>query len=75
MAERYRFSDVLSVLFARGAEQNTGRNLLMHTVRSRGYLRGCVCIVFKRSQTPEGESNVFMTADYQIEVEGETTHG
>jgi hypothetical protein len=75
MAERYRFSDVLSVLFARVAKRNAGRSLFMHTVRSRGYLSVCVGIVFKRSQTPEGGSNAFMTVDYQIEVEGETTHG
>ncbi|EPL15420.1 hypothetical protein [Pseudomonas sp. CF161] len=80
MSERYRLSYAASVLFARQDERVVGRNFSLHNAGDLGkpvcgYVNFLAHIVLKRPQTPEGESNAFMTAGYQIEVEGETTHG
>jgi hypothetical protein len=80
MSECYRLSYVASVLFARQDERIAGHNFSLHNVGDLGkpvceYVNVLAHIVLKRPQTPEGESNAFMTAGYQIEVEGETTHG
>lgn len=80
MSERYRLSYAASVLFARQAERVAGRNLsLQKTVGLGksvcGYVNFLAHIVLKRLQTLDGGSKAFMTAGYQIEVEGETTHG
>ncbi|WP_122517439.1 hypothetical protein [Pseudomonas viridiflava] len=80
MSERYRLSYAASVLFARQAERIAGRNLLLQKTGGLGepvcgYVNFLAHIVLKRPQTLEGESKAFMTAGYQIEMEGETTHG
>lgn len=80
MSERYRLSYAASVLFAGQAERVAGRNLSLQKTGGLGksvcgYVNFLAHIVLKRPQTLEGESKAFMTAGYQIEVEGETMHG
>ncbi|NWD64882.1 hypothetical protein [Pseudomonas sp. IPO3774] len=80
MSERYRLSNAASVLFARQAERVAGRNLSLQKSVGLGesvcgYVNFLEHIVLTRPQTLEGESKAFMTAGYQIEVEGETKHG
>lgn len=80
MSERYRLSYAASVLFARQAERVAGRNLSLQKNVGLGesvcgYVNFLEHIVLTRPQTLEGESKAFMTAGYQIEVEGETKHG
>jgi len=80
MAERYRLSYAASVLFAWAVERVAGRHLSLHNAGDLGEpVSGSVNLYahigLTRPQAPEGENNTFMAAGYQIEVEGEATHG
>ncbi|WP_148060151.1 hypothetical protein [Pseudomonas frederiksbergensis] len=80
MAERYRLSYAVSALFAMAVERIAGRHLSWDNVGGLGEpVNGSVNVYahigLARPRVPEGENNAFMTAGYQIEVEGEKTHG